>query len=178
MLSGLNQKGKWSGTGAPNSPVADGAPPAEGPLVEIGPRSVLADQRPVPGPRRSLNWFHSRHAPRGRPTRYTDCCRRGSRPSERWCPCARFANMVAGGCDLVIGDRFAGSRWGICSFARSPPAPRRHVFGFQPLLSSRERPMGRSRTAARGRNSKPFWHILLWPDSRTAPRASSVLEVN
>src|SRR5271157_6632374 len=29
MLSGLNQKGKWSGTGAPNSPVADGAPPAE-----------------------------------------------------------------------------------------------------------------------------------------------------
>ena len=29
MLSGLNQKGKWSGTGAPNSPVADGAPPAD-----------------------------------------------------------------------------------------------------------------------------------------------------
>ena len=29
MLTGLNQKGKWSGTGAPNSPVADGAPPAE-----------------------------------------------------------------------------------------------------------------------------------------------------
>ena len=29
MLSGLNQKGKWSGTEAPNSPVADGAPPAE-----------------------------------------------------------------------------------------------------------------------------------------------------
>src|SRR5450759_3839542 len=35
--------------------------------------------------------------------------------------------MVAGGCDLVIGDRLAGSRWGICSLPRSPPAPRRHV---------------------------------------------------
>jgi hypothetical protein len=29
MLSGLNQNGMWSGTGAPHSPVADGAPPAE-----------------------------------------------------------------------------------------------------------------------------------------------------
>ena len=29
MLSGLNQKGMWSGTGARYSPVADGAPPAE-----------------------------------------------------------------------------------------------------------------------------------------------------
>ena len=29
MLSGLNQKGTWSGTGAANSPVADDAPPAE-----------------------------------------------------------------------------------------------------------------------------------------------------
>ena len=29
MLSGLNQKGTWSGTGAGKSPVADGAPPAD-----------------------------------------------------------------------------------------------------------------------------------------------------
>ena len=29
MLSGLDQKGTWSGTGARKSPVADGAPPAE-----------------------------------------------------------------------------------------------------------------------------------------------------
>ena len=29
MLSGLNQNGMWSGTGAPHSPVADGAPPAD-----------------------------------------------------------------------------------------------------------------------------------------------------
>jgi hypothetical protein len=29
MLSGLNQNGTWSGTGAQTSPVADVAPPAE-----------------------------------------------------------------------------------------------------------------------------------------------------
>jgi len=29
MLTGLNQNGTWSGPGAPNSPGADGAPPAE-----------------------------------------------------------------------------------------------------------------------------------------------------
>src|SRR5271157_3624961 len=29
MLSGLNQKGTWSGAGAPSSPVADVAPPAD-----------------------------------------------------------------------------------------------------------------------------------------------------
>src|SRR5437763_10426714 len=29
MLSGLNQNGMWSGTGAPHSAVADGAPPAD-----------------------------------------------------------------------------------------------------------------------------------------------------
>jgi hypothetical protein len=29
MLTGLDQNGTWSGTGAPDSPVADGAPPAE-----------------------------------------------------------------------------------------------------------------------------------------------------
>jgi len=29
MLSGLNQKGTWSGTGAPSSPVVDVAPPAD-----------------------------------------------------------------------------------------------------------------------------------------------------
>ena len=29
MLSGLDQEGKWSGTGARISPVADGAPPAD-----------------------------------------------------------------------------------------------------------------------------------------------------
>ena len=29
MLSGLNQKGTWSGTGAPTSSVADEAPPAD-----------------------------------------------------------------------------------------------------------------------------------------------------
>ena len=29
MLSGLDQKGTWSGTGAAKSPVADGAPPAD-----------------------------------------------------------------------------------------------------------------------------------------------------
>ena len=34
------------------------------------------------------------------------------------------------------------------------------------------------RTAARSRTSKPFWHMLLWPDSRAALRASSVLDVS
>ena len=29
MLTGLNQNGTWSGTGAPYSPVADVAPPAD-----------------------------------------------------------------------------------------------------------------------------------------------------
>jgi len=29
MLSGLNQNGMWSGMGALQSPVADGAPPAD-----------------------------------------------------------------------------------------------------------------------------------------------------
>jgi hypothetical protein len=29
MLLGLNQNGMWSGTGALQSPVADGAPPAD-----------------------------------------------------------------------------------------------------------------------------------------------------
>src|SRR5208337_2060126 len=91
-----------------------------------------------------LTGFHSRRAPHGRSARYTDCCRRGFRPSERWCPRARFGNMVAGGCDLVIGDRFTGSRWGICFLARSPPAPRRHVLSFN--LSSHQ---GRSVMARR-----------------------------
>src|SRR5271165_422384 len=43
--------------------------------------------------------------------------------------------MVAGGCDLVVGDRFAGSRWGSCSFPRSPPAPRRHVAALNVYLA-------------------------------------------
>src|SRR5271165_6707200 len=38
--------------------------------------------------------------------------------------------------------------------------------------------MGRSRAVARSRIFKPFWHMLLWPDSRAALRESPVLDVN
>ncbi len=34
------------------------------------------------------------------------------------------------------------------------------------------------RTVARSRTFKPFWHMLLWPDSRAALRESSGLDVN
>ena len=34
------------------------------------------------------------------------------------------------------------------------------------------------RTVTRSRTFKPFWHMLLWPDSRTALRESSGLDVN
>jgi hypothetical protein len=38
MLSGLNQKGTWSGTGARRSPVADVAPPAD--RYDLNPGSI------------------------------------------------------------------------------------------------------------------------------------------
>src|SRR5262245_60126788 len=56
--------------------------------------------------------------------------------------------MVAGGCDLVLGDRLAGSRWGICSCSRSPPAPRRHV-------STRNMSLGEGRSVMARRHAKP-----------------------
>ena len=34
------------------------------------------------------------------------------------------------------------------------------------------------RTVTRSRTFKPFWHMLLWPDSRAALRESSGLDVN
>ena len=93
-----------------------------------------------PAPRRPVNWFSAKSLSARFLAGYTPRCRRGSRPSEYWCLCARFDNMVAGGCDLVIGDRFAGSRWGICSFPRSPPAPRRHLPALD-LSSDQGRPV-------------------------------------
>src|SRR6516165_9717285 len=56
--------------------------------------------------------------------------------------------MVAGGCDLVVGDRFAGSRWGSCSCPRSPPAPRRRVAALNLFLDQGRPIMAR-------RNAKP-----------------------
>src|SRR5262245_11053969 len=56
--------------------------------------------------------------------------------------------MVAGGCDLVLGDRRAGSRWGICSCPRSPPAPRRHV-------STRNMSLGDGRSVMAQRHAMP-----------------------
>ena len=40
MLTGLNQKGKWSGTGASSSPVADVAPPADSARRLLTPGSI------------------------------------------------------------------------------------------------------------------------------------------
>jgi hypothetical protein len=43
MLSGLNQKGTWSGTGALQSPVADVAPPAD--RHDLTPGSIEKGER-------------------------------------------------------------------------------------------------------------------------------------
>ena len=47
MLTGLNQKGKWSGTGAPNSPVADGAPSADRHDLTLGLNEKVNEVTPL-----------------------------------------------------------------------------------------------------------------------------------
>ena len=51
MLSGLNQKGMWSGTGAHRSPVADVAPPAERHDLTPGSIEEVNEVTPLSSPR-------------------------------------------------------------------------------------------------------------------------------
>ena len=55
MLSGLNQNGTWSGTGAVHSPVADEAPPVE-------------KHDPTPGAIGAMNEVTPLPAQKGKPT--------------------------------------------------------------------------------------------------------------
>ena len=48
MLSGLNQNGTWSGTGAVHSPVADGAPPVEKHDPTPGAIGAMNEVTPLP----------------------------------------------------------------------------------------------------------------------------------
>jgi hypothetical protein len=50
MLSGLNQKGMWSSTGAPNSPAAEEAPPAKRHDLTPGAIEKVNEVTPVASP--------------------------------------------------------------------------------------------------------------------------------
>ena len=51
MLSGLNQNGMWSGTGADRSPVVDVAPPAERHDLTPGSIAEMNEVTPLSSPR-------------------------------------------------------------------------------------------------------------------------------
>lgn len=106
------------------------------------PKAPWHPPRRCPAPRRPVNWGLGKSVSARFPRLVTllVACAVPGRP-KYWCLCARFGNMVAGGCDLVIGDRFAGSRWGIC-FSLVSSRSASACSGSQRVLGSRRIPHG------------------------------------